>query len=129
MLPPIPLPLDLILVPQPPQLFHLLLGQTQPTSPSIPTHPLNILTSIGALAELVKEGKIGGIGLSEVSAHTIRRAAKVHEIVAVEVELSLFTREPLENGIASICDERKPTSPSNFPFFVSLLACRDIHMN
>lgn len=84
-----------------------------------------IETSVAALAELVKEGKIGGIGLSEVSAHTIRRAAKVHEIVAVEVELSLFTREPLENGIASVCDERKPTSPPIFPFV--FLARLDIH--
>ena len=46
--------------------------------------------TIGELVELVKEGKIGGIGVSECSAKSIRRAAKVHPIAAVEVEFSLF---------------------------------------
>ncbi|KAI1803482.1 Aldo/keto reductase [Daldinia bambusicola] len=64
-----------------------------------------IETSIKTLAELVKEGKIGGIGLSEVSANTIRRAHAVHPISAVEVELSLFTPDPLHNGIADTCHE------------------------
>lgn len=50
-----------------------------------------IETSVKALAELVKEGKIGGIGLSEVNANTIRRAHAVHPIAAVEIELSFFT--------------------------------------
>lgn len=45
--------------------------------------------TLGALAELVEEGKIGGVALSEVSANSIREAAKVTNIVAVEVELSL----------------------------------------
>ena len=62
--------------------------------------------SINALAELVKEGKIGGIGLSEVSASTIRRAHTIHPITAVEVELSLFTPDPLHNGIMDTCRER-----------------------
>lgn len=66
-----------------------------------------IETSVAALAELVKEGKIGGIGLSEVSAATIRRAAKVAEIAAVEIELSLFTTDVLSNGVADACHERK----------------------
>ncbi|THY44201.1 Aldo/keto reductase [Aureobasidium pullulans] len=61
--------------------------------------------SITALAELVEEGKIGGIGLSEVSARTIRRASAVCEISAVEVEMSLFTREILENGVREVCGE------------------------
>ncbi|KAK7739263.1 hypothetical protein SLS62_011252 [Diatrype stigma] len=65
-----------------------------------------IETSIGALAELVKEGKIGGIGLSEVSAATIRKAHAVHPIAGVEVELSLFTPDPLHNGIVETCHER-----------------------
>ncbi|KAI1759422.1 NADP-dependent oxidoreductase domain-containing protein [Hypoxylon sp. FL1150] len=64
-----------------------------------------IETSVGALAELVKEGKIGGIGLSEVSAHTIRRAHAVHPIAAVEIELSLFTPDPLTNGVVATCHE------------------------
>ncbi|KAI8957486.1 Aldo/keto reductase [Daldinia sp. FL1419] len=64
-----------------------------------------IETSIKALSELVKEGKIGGIGLSEVSANTIRRANTVHPISAVEIELSLFTPDPLHNGVADTCHE------------------------
>jgi pyridoxine 4-dehydrogenase len=58
-----------------------------------------------ALAELVKEGKIGGIGLSEVSAATIRKAHAVHPLAAVEIELSLFTPDPLKNGIMDTCHE------------------------
>ncbi|KAH8658216.1 aldo/keto reductase [Xylariales sp. PMI_506] len=64
-----------------------------------------IESSIATLAELVKEGKIGGIGLSEVSAATIRKAHAVHPILAVEIELSLFTAEPLKNGVADTCHE------------------------
>ncbi|EEP78100.1 predicted protein [Uncinocarpus reesii 1704] len=55
--------------------------------------------------ELKDEGKIGGIGLSEVSAATIRRAAAVAPIAAVEVELSLWCTDPMENGILSACTE------------------------
>jgi pyridoxine 4-dehydrogenase len=47
--------------------------------------------TVKGLAELVKEGKIGGIGLSECSEETIRRAAKVAKIESVEVEFSLFS--------------------------------------
>jgi pyridoxine 4-dehydrogenase len=64
-----------------------------------------IETSMQALADLVKEGKIRGIGLSEVSATTIRKAHAVHPIAAVEIELSLFTPEPLKNGIMDTCHE------------------------
>lgn len=61
--------------------------------------------TIGYLAELVKEGKIGGIALSEVRAETIRRAAKIHPIVSVEVELSLWATDIFHNGVASTCAE------------------------
>jgi pyridoxine 4-dehydrogenase len=61
--------------------------------------------SIKTLAKLVKEGKIGGIGLSEVKADTIRRAHVVHPIAVVEVELSLWTTDILHNGIADTCAE------------------------
>ncbi|MCJ1389951.1 Pyridoxine 4-dehydrogenase [Xylographa bjoerkii] len=64
-----------------------------------------IETSVKALAELVKEGKIGGIGLSEVGANTIRKGHAVHPISAVEIELSLFTPDPSHNGIADACNE------------------------
>lgn len=66
-----------------------------------------IETSIKALAELVEEGKIGGVGLSEVSARTIRKAHAVHPIAMVENELSLFSREDLENGVLETCRECK----------------------
>lgn len=61
--------------------------------------------TLGALAAMVDEGKIGGVALSEVSANTIREAAKITKIVAVEVELSLWSTEPLNNGIAKACAE------------------------
>jgi aryl-alcohol dehydrogenase-like predicted oxidoreductase len=50
--------------------------------------------TVGALAELVREGKIRFIGLSEASAATIRRAHKVHPIAALQTEYSLWTRDP-----------------------------------
>ena len=65
-----------------------------------------IETSVKALAELVQEGKIRGVGLSEAGADTIRRAHAVHRISAVEIELSLFTPDPLDNGIVDTCRER-----------------------
>lgn len=68
-----------------------------------PRVPIEI--SVRTLAELVKEGKFGGIGLSEVSAATIRKANAVHPIAAVEIELSLFTPDPLHNGIVDTCHE------------------------
>lgn len=49
--------------------------------------------SIGALGELVREGKVKTIGLSEVSAGTLRRAHAVHPITALQTEYSLWTRE------------------------------------
>ena len=55
--------------------------------------------------EYVKKGLIGGIALSEVAAATIRRAAKVTKIVAVENELSLWTTDALENVVLEACNE------------------------
>jgi aryl-alcohol dehydrogenase-like predicted oxidoreductase len=60
--------------------------------------------TVGALAELVKEGKIRHIGLSEASANTLRRAAKVHPITALQTEYSLWTRDP-EKEILAACRE------------------------
>ena len=48
--------------------------------------------SVDAMAELVKEGKVGHLGLSEVSAETLRAACAVHPIAALQSEWSLFTR-------------------------------------
>ena len=50
--------------------------------------------TVGALADLVREGKVGYIGLSEAAPATIRRAHAVHPVTAVQTELSLFAREP-----------------------------------
>ncbi len=50
--------------------------------------------TVGAMADLVRQGKVGHLGLSEVSAATLRRAHAVHPIAAVQTEYSLFTREP-----------------------------------
>ena len=61
--------------------------------------------SLKTLKALVQEGKIGGIGLSEVKASTIRRAAAVVPIAAVEVELSLWSTDILHNGVAATCGE------------------------
>lgn len=60
-----------------------------------------IETAIAALAEYVKKGKIKGVLLSEVKAETIRRVHQVHPICCVEVELSLWSTDILENGIAA----------------------------
>ena len=50
--------------------------------------------TVGAMADLVRQGKVRHLGLSEVSAPTLRRAHAVHPIAAVQTEYSLFSREP-----------------------------------
>lgn len=60
--------------------------------------------TVGAMAELVQEGKIGAIGLSEVSANTLRRASKVHKIAAVQSEYSIFSRD-IEAEVIPACIE------------------------
>jgi len=60
--------------------------------------------SIGAMARMVESGKVGAIGLSEVSADTLRRAHSVHPIAAVQTELSLWTRNA-EIAVLDACRE------------------------
>lgn len=60
--------------------------------------------SVGALSDLVQAGKIRSIGLSEVSASTLRRAHAVHPIAAVQTEYSLWTRNP-EIAVLDACRE------------------------
>lgn len=60
-------------------------------------------TTVKVLAELIKEGKIGSYGLSEVNVETIRRAHAVLPPAAVEVELSLFSRHALD--VVETCRE------------------------
>ncbi len=60
--------------------------------------------TVGAMAELVQAGKVKYLGLSEAGGETIRRAAKVHRISALQSEYSLWTRDP-EDGVLDICRE------------------------
>ncbi|KAK5114939.1 hypothetical protein LTR62_002098 [Meristemomyces frigidus] len=68
-----------------------------------PNTPIEI--TMRAAKEFVDAGTLGVISLSECSADTIRRAAKVVKIEAVEVEFSLWATEILENGVAEACKE------------------------
>ncbi len=60
--------------------------------------------SVGALSDLVRQGKIQSIGLSEVSASTLRKAHAVHPIAAVQTEYSLWTRNP-EIAVLKACEQ------------------------
>ena len=83
--------------------------------------------SVGALAELVEQGKIRTIGLSEISADSLRRAHAVHPITAVQSEYSLWTRTP-ERKILATCDALGvafvPFSPLARQFLTG--KCRDV---
>lgn len=91
--------------------------------------------SVGALSDLVRAGKIRAIGLSEVSASTIRKAHAIHPIAAVQTEYSLWTRNP-EIAVLQTCQELGATfvafSPVARGFLcgelrdVSTLAANDI---
>lgn len=61
--------------------------------------------TVAAMAELVKEGKVGYIGLSEVSSETIRKANSIHPLTAVQTEYSLFERNVEENGTIKTLEE------------------------
>ncbi|MGE7999282.1 aldo/keto reductase [Lysinibacillus sp. NPDC093190] len=65
--------------------------------PSVP-----IEETVGAMKELVEEGKVRHIGLSEVSVQTIKRAQKVHPIAALQTEYSIWTRD-IEEEILPLC--------------------------
>jgi aryl-alcohol dehydrogenase-like predicted oxidoreductase len=60
--------------------------------------------TVGAMAELVKEGKVRYLGLSEAGVKTLHRAVKVHPIAALQTEYSLWTRDP-ESEILPTCRE------------------------
>ena len=61
--------------------------------------------TVAAMAQLVKEGKVRHLGLSEASPETLRRAMKVHPITALQTEYSLWTRDPESNGVLAACRE------------------------
>ncbi|MCF4165467.1 aldo/keto reductase [Zavarzinia compransoris] len=66
-----------------------------------PARPIE--ETVGAMARLVEAGKVRHLGLSEVSAATLRRAAAVHPIAAVQSEYSLWTRDPEADGVMDAC--------------------------
>lgn len=61
--------------------------------------------TVGAMSDLVKEGKIGYIGLSEVSSETVKKAHAIHPISAVQSEYSLFERTVEEKGVIKTLNE------------------------
>jgi aryl-alcohol dehydrogenase-like predicted oxidoreductase len=69
-----------------------------------PDKVVPIEESMGAMAELVAAGKIGQVGLSEMSAETLRRAHAVHPVAAMQTEYSLWTRNP-EIAVLDACAE------------------------
>ena len=58
--------------------------------------------TVGAMAELVKQGKVRHLGLSEVSPETLKRACAVHPIAALQTEYSLWSRDP-DDGLLAAC--------------------------
>src|SRR5260221_1992321 len=66
---------------------------------SVPTEE-----TVGAMADLVKAGKVRHLGLSEASGATVRRAAKVHPIAALQTEYSLWSRD-IEDDALPVCEE------------------------
>lgn len=61
--------------------------------------------TVGAMAKLVAAGKVRMLGLSEAGPETLRRAAKVHPIAALQSEYSLWTRDVESNGVLATCRE------------------------
>src|SRR2546421_9626113 len=58
--------------------------------------------TVGAMAELVEQGKVRHLGLSEASPETIKRAQAVHPITALQTEYSLWAREPEEQILPTV---------------------------
>jgi aryl-alcohol dehydrogenase-like predicted oxidoreductase len=69
-----------------------------------PGPEIPIEETVGEMAELVREGKVRALGLSEVSVATLRKAHAVHPIAALQSEYSLWTRDP-EEGVLETCRE------------------------
>ncbi|MDC2864767.1 aldo/keto reductase [Bacillus sp. BP-3] len=84
--------------------------------------------TVGAMAELVQEGKVRYIGLSEVTGEQLKRAHAIHPISAVQTEYSLWSRDP-EKDILQICRELGvgfvPYSPLGRGFLTGNLTSRD----
>lgn len=78
---------------------HIDLYYQHRVDPEVP-----IEETVGAMAELVGEGKVRHLGLSEAAPATIRRAASVHPVAALQTELSLWSRDP-EAELIGLCAE------------------------
>ncbi|KAJ1538808.1 Pyridoxine 4-dehydrogenase [Cladochytrium tenue] len=93
-----------------------------------PTVPIE--NTVAAIAEFVRDGKVGAIGLSEASADTLRRAHAAHPIAALEMEVSIVTRDAYESGpggapsIAATCAELGVPIVAYSPLGRGLLAGR-----
>ncbi|WP_022851304.1 aldo/keto reductase [Limisalsivibrio acetivorans] len=89
---------------------------------------VEIEETVGAMAELVKEGKVRYLGLSEMGAETLRRAYKVHPITALQSEYSLWTRD-IEGEILDTCRELGigivPYSPLGRGFLTGAIKSQD----
>jgi aryl-alcohol dehydrogenase-like predicted oxidoreductase len=79
--------------------------------------------TVAAMAELVSEGKVRAIGLSEASGETIRRAAKIHPISAVQSEYSIFSRD-IETNVIPACIEVGATLVAYSPLGRGMLTGR-----
>ncbi|MET8248681.1 aldo/keto reductase [Streptomyces sp. NPDC005202] len=102
---------------------HIDLYYQHRVDPNVP-----IEETVGAMAELVAEGKVRHIGLSEAGAETIRRANAVHPITALQTEYSLWTRDP-EAEVLPTCRELGigfvPYSPLGRGFLAGRFASPD----
>src|ERR1700719_496204 len=87
--------------------------------------------TVGAMAELVSAGKVRTLGLSEAGPETLRRAAKVHPIAALQSEYSLWSREVEVNGVLATCRELGitfvPYSPLGRGFLTGAIQKLDDH--
>ncbi|AUO23160.1 aldo/keto reductase [Pseudomonas sp. D6002] len=85
--------------------------------------------TVGAMAELVKQGKVRYLGLSEASAATLERAHKVHPISALQSEYSLWSRDQEDNGCLAACERLGiafvPYSPLGRGFLTGALKSPD----
>jgi aryl-alcohol dehydrogenase-like predicted oxidoreductase len=102
---------------------HIDLYYQHRADPDVP-----IEETIGAMAELVAEGKVRNLGLSEASVDTIRRAAAVHPIAALQSEWSLWSRD-IEDEIVPTCRELGigivPFSPLGRGFLTGRITSKD----
>ncbi|QQP94912.1 aldo/keto reductase [Lysobacter enzymogenes] len=103
---------------------HIDLYYQHRVDPNVP-----IEDTVGAMADLVRQGKVRYLGLSEPSAQTLERAQAVHPIAAVQSEYSLWTRDPENNGVLAACERLGvgfvPYSPLGRGFLTGAITSAD----